>query len=332
MHYVALTPFPVNHPDCHFHRFPWPFQKADTLIFWIVFNLLAPIQLTYIGFRHRVTRAFVFGTNYAILLQPLRLLRQIPLVVFVRGDVIQNHLLNHRPNWIILLDKLIEAIAISGVRLHCVSHALEATVLGRHTMTHPHLTKVLPNDVPEVTVAKRDWSRFRRPLQLACVGTLGPGKNQMLLLQLMQQLDCTCVQLFIYGDGPDRNALERETRARRLSECVHFLGWVEPSAIIWHQTDVLLFPSLHEGSPNAVLEAIAHKIPVLASNTPEHRELLPAGQLLAPNNPDDWVRALTGLIQEPHAHLARMVDAQDGHALRLRFDWDDRVSKLITQH
>lgn len=332
VHYLALTPFPIGHPDCHFHRFPWPFKKSDTLAFWIVFNLFAPIQLTYIGFRHRIAYAFAFGTNYAALLQPLRLLKRIPLTVFVRADVIQNHLFKHRPNWIVRLDKFIEAIAISGVHLHCVSHALETAILSRHTLLHPHLTEVLPNDVPDVAAIERDWSQLRHPLRLACVGVLEARKNQAMLLQLMQQIDSTRAQLFLYGDGPDRNALEREARERRLSECVHILGWVEPSALIWQQTDILLFPSLHEGSPNAVLEAIAHRVPVLASNTPEHRELLPREQLLTLNNIDDWAKALTDIIQRPQTRLARMVGTQTSHTRHLRFDWNDRVCKLITHH
>src|SRR5438093_1345770 len=39
VHYLAVVAFPISHPHCHFHQFPWPEAKTHGMIFW--FMLLA---------------------------------------------------------------------------------------------------------------------------------------------------------------------------------------------------------------------------------------------------------------------------------------------------
>ena len=87
------------------------------------------------------------------------------------------------------------------------------------------------------------------------------------------------------GDGPARTLLLARAQQLNLGGKVRFRGWVERDRI-WPEVDVLLLPSLHEGMSNAVLEALASSIPVLASDVPEHREVLPSGCLVDPRDID----------------------------------------------
>lgn len=106
------------------------------------------------------------------------------------------------------------------------------------------------------------------------------------------------------------------------------MGWIDPNDL-WDGVDLLLFPSVHEGSPNAVLEAIAHGVPVFASDIPEHREILPAHSLLPGRDARPWTSRLLNILENSE-ELPRLATAQRKHARHLRFDWDSAICELIT--
>lgn len=331
VHYLAVTRFPIDHPGCCFHRFPWPADKADGLFFWAVFHLLAPWMLTFIGIRHGVDRAFAFGSTYGLLLQPLRILKHLDLSLFLRADIITNHRLLQRPKWIIRLETLLERLALTRVRLYCVSQALLDAIQARHPNARPVSVGVLPNEIPaSATTSRRPPPRT--PLRLGMVGVLEPRKNQRLLLDCLATTRAMygdlLVTLRFYGSGKDETPLRAMAERLGVSAQVEFMGWM-PADRIWPELDLLLFPSLHEGAPNAVLEAIGNQVPVLASDIPEHRELLPHQNLLSAREPRAWVRVLHHIVQQPRETLDRLRTSQTESSLRLRFDWDQAFSTTV---
>ncbi len=80
--------------------------------------------------------------------------------------------------------------------------------------------------------------------------------------------------LLLVGDGPLRTRLERLIRRRGLADRVHFTGWRTDAAQILAASDVLVLPSLWEGMPNVVLEAMASGLPVVATSVEGVEELL----------------------------------------------------------
>ena len=137
VHYLALERFPVDHPRCHFHRFPWPAAWADTLVFWTVFHLLAPWWLLAVAVRERISHAFAFGSSYGLVLQPARLVARAPLTVFVRGDALAHHELLGRGPVVRGLDWLAEGLGLAGTHLCAVSATLAARITGRHRWLRP---------------------------------------------------------------------------------------------------------------------------------------------------------------------------------------------------
>ena len=83
-----------------------------------------------------------------------------------------------------------------------------------------------------------------------------------------------------------------------------------------------MFPSVNEGSPNAVLEALAYGVPVLAGDIPELRELLPANSLLPADDAGAWNEAIAAILTDAKARLGALAKAQAAFAAHLRFDWD----------
>lgn len=325
VHYLAVVPFPIEHRNCHFHRFPWPAERTDSLLFWGFFHLLAPFMLTTIGIRHRITHTFSFSTSYALLLQPLRLIKSVPLVLFLRADAIENHRIKKRPGWLIKFETLLEALAIHGVALYGVSQVLVDTVQARHRYFRPLCSGVMRNDIPGLAQARPDNIL---PIMFACVGVLEQRKNQALAIRCMQKLDGEKCHLLIYGEGPDREFLTGLALSCGVADKVSMNGWCERNRL-WPEIDVLLLPSLHEGASNSLLEALARGLPVLAGDLDENREILPENWLLPVAETDAWTLAMQTLVDDPKARIRSITAEQRAYAQRLVFDWEAHISELI---
>ncbi|MEO6170526.1 MAG: glycosyltransferase [Lysobacter sp.] len=121
----------------------------------------------------------------------------------------------------------------------------------------------------------------------AAVGRLAPEKNLAMLLEAFVPISAGGgVALLLIGEGPERAALEARIAQLGLGRHVHLLGERTDMARIYAAMDCLVLPSLSEGMPLVVLEAMAHGVPVLASRVGEvprllshagHARLLPPG-------------------------------------------------------
>jgi len=329
VHYLAVVPFPIEHPKCHFHRYPWPESKTDGIVFWAIFHLLAPIMLLYLGFRHRVTHCFAFGTSYGFMLQPLRLLKKIPLTLFLRADSVENHRFKGRPSLLLKMEKLVEGLALAGSRFYGVSCHLTETVRARHPRLRPSKFGTLTNDIEDV--APRMQTTPKLPLRIGCVGILEARKNQALVIACMRQFNAHQARLRLFGCGPKENSLKELARSLDVEDRVNFAGWVDSPDKIWTEIDLLVFPSRHEGSPNAVLEALAHGVPVLASDIPEHREILDLAPLLPADDEGAWSEKIRKILMQPSDSLMSLRRQQQQCAEKLRFDWDAEIVKRILE-
>jgi glycosyltransferase involved in cell wall biosynthesis len=79
------------------------------------------------------------------------------------------------------------------------------------------------------------------------------------------------VSWVVIGDGPDRGRLEQELARRGLRDVFEFRGWVRDRTEMYRSFDILLIPSLFEGVPMVLLEALARDVPVLARLAPGTR-------------------------------------------------------------
>lgn len=114
---------------------------------------------------------------------------------------------------------------------------------------------VVPNGVEEAFSAIYATKDFSKPI-LLFVGNLHSGKGILPVLQRFSEIKDLDVPFIVCGDGPDRTAIEV------LADCDHrisYRGRVSHDELleIEKQTTVFVFPSLAEGCPNALLEAMA---------------------------------------------------------------------------
>ena len=133
---------------------------------------------------------------------------------------------------------------------------------------------VIPNgiDLDFYKMPERDWSC---PCLLS-VGRLVHQKGLDLAMVALSGLKEFDWEWRIAGDGPEMQALQALARQLGIADRVRFLGWQSREQLVetYRQTNVFLFPSRHEGMPNAVLEAMASGMPVIASCIAGNEELV----------------------------------------------------------
>lgn len=110
------------------------------------------------------------------------------------------------------------------------------------------------------------------------------------------------LELHIAGEGPLTDFLAEQAASR---PWLHLHGAAADSAAFLAQADVLLQPSLHEGTPLAVMEAMAHGLPVIAARVGGIPALAGDSALLVPpRSPHKLVAAMASLLDNPERAAA----------------------------
>jgi glycosyltransferase involved in cell wall biosynthesis len=110
------------------------------------------------------------------------------------------------------------------------------------------------------------------PVRVVYAGRLSSEKGVAVLIDALALIKGEGVplapQLTLIGDGPAKPALQAQVTALGLEGNVHFAGHCDRAALSAHllQADICVQPSLSEGFSKAWLDAMAHGLPVLASN------------------------------------------------------------------
>ena len=106
------------------------------------------------------------------------------------------------------------------------------------------------------------------------IGQLIPRKGLDTLLHAFRSLDIPGKRLCIVGEGPQRLELERLADRIGEKERVHFFGFRDDRIALMKCFDVFVLPSRLEGIPRCVLEAMAARVPVVATDIPGCRALV----------------------------------------------------------
>ena len=107
----------------------------------------------------------------------------------------------------------------------------------------------------------------------------------------------------IVGDGEESSALQRLIRELGLQDRVDLIGYQENPAKFMARASILALPSLTEGFPNVIGEALALGLPVVAADcSPGVREYLCEGRcglLVPPKDVGQLAHGLTSLLRDP---------------------------------
>jgi glycosyltransferase involved in cell wall biosynthesis len=116
------------------------------------------------------------------------------------------------------------------------------------------------------------------PFRLLFVGRVHREKNLGAVIAQLPALPE--IELLVAGDGAQRAELTDHAVTLGVADRVRWLGWQAKDALpkLYREAHALVNPSLYEGSPNVVLEAMASGLPTVASDTPGNRSVVRQGE------------------------------------------------------
>lgn len=218
--------------------------------------------------------------------------------------------------------------ALSDLTL-CVCRA-DADWLVEQGGLSPGRIRVVPNGIvlpgegapafsqaERVTTARRSLGLPEQTRLVGMVGRLAPQKAPGRMLDLLGALPAIEVAGVYCGIGVLERSLREETAQRGLEPRVLWLGEQDDGPAVVAALDLLLLPSVWEGLPYVLLEALAAGTPVLATPVGGVSELLAARDLAASVLPWDvaaWARAARSFLEDP----SRRADWSRAAARRVR--------------
>ncbi len=142
-----------------------------------------------------------------------------------------------------------------------------------------------------------------------CAASLTPRKGQKFLLQASAEIRPE-IHLLLCGEGKEEMLLRELATELKMGNRVHFAGFLSDIRPALAASDVFALPSLQEGLPNVVMEALAARVPTIATHiagTPEIIENGKTGILIAPGEVVPLRISLETLQRDPElrARLAR---------------------------
>ncbi|MCB8951686.1 MAG: glycosyltransferase [Ardenticatenales bacterium] len=138
---------------------------------------------------------------------------------------------------------------------------------------------------------------------IGVVGRLHPQKGHTYLLQALPAIlqAIPDAHFLMIGDGELRQALAQEARQLGVARQVHWLGHRDDVPALLAGLDLFVLPSLWEGMPNVVLEAMAAGLPVVATGVDGTREVIvdgETGMLVGAGEVPALAQAIIHLLQD----------------------------------
>lgn len=238
-------------------------------------------------------------------------------------------------------------VAEGGARWHCQLDRLTSRLVDRYVCVSQAVAAFssragLPADRIVVIPNGVDIARFEQaePLDLAELG-LASGRLAITYVGRLDHQKGTAElvehspawmnrlsnhDLLLVGTGRQADELRGLARRLGIEDRVHFAGWRDDVPGILRASDLFVLPSRWEGMPNALLEAMAAGLPVIATDVEGVRELLgpsASEQVVAPS---DWV-ALSQRIVELAGDRERANRLGRANQLRAaEFSWPAMVA------
>ena len=244
--------------------------------------------------RISVAHAFDFYTNVALL--PIARLAGVPVVIGSHrqlGDLLESAKFNAQLFAFQFCDRIV-----------CNSRAA-ARVLADNGIPERKLV-VIGNGLPEEAFAVAEPALSKPPgiLRVGMIARMNtPAKNHKLFVEAAARIASRLsnVEFVLVGDGALRAELERQVRHLGLGNRVFFLGDRRDIPEVLAALDLSVLPSRSESLSNSILESMAARVPVIASDVGGNPELLGDGRgmLLKPGDANVLARAIESALVNP---------------------------------
>jgi glycosyltransferase involved in cell wall biosynthesis len=159
------------------------------------------------------------------------------------------------------------------------------------------------------------------------IGSLEERKGHLTAFEALAGLPAN-VKLIVAGKGEREMEYRAAAAELGLATRIHFLGYREDVDALLIASDALLLPSTLEATPYVVIEAMAARLPVIASRVYGIPELVhdgTTGILIEPGNSDELARAIASLVGD------RDLRAKMGNEGRKRYEGEFRIERCVAE-
>ncbi|MHB1047638.1 MAG: glycosyltransferase [Thermoanaerobaculia bacterium] len=185
--------------------------------------------------------------------------------------------------------------------------------------------------------ARRSLGLGERGLVVGVIANLIHYKGHRFLVEAWARVVARTpgARALLFGDGPMRGAIEEQVRDLGIGDSIVLLGRVENARDLLPALDLYVQPSLEEGFSNAILEAMAAGLPVVATDVGGNREAVRdgvTGCLVPPADAGRLALAVAELLEDPEAR--RLMGAA-GREAAGRYSVERMVAayeKIYTEH
>ena len=169
-------------------------------------------------------------------------------------------------------------------------------------------------------------------LVIGAVGRMSPEKGFDLLIEAVSRLCARGLdlELWIAGEGAQEAALRQAIEESGYRDRMHLLGFCSDAVALFECFDIFCLPSLREGLPNVVLEAMAMEVPVLATRCGGIQAALRDGEdsrLIPPGSVEALEQGLSDLIHDDRQRRELARHARD--RVERAFSFRQRMAKVI---
>ncbi len=286
-----------------------PVTPLSVLLFPLTIIAFAPFLfflLAWFRFVHRVKAIICLSLTEKLLATPFARIFGMRVVWTEHLVVGRSLFLNPLRSWYVACARLAQVVTVSEA---AASSLVEVGV------PRAHVRVISPGIVPNVARAESP----AEPI-VGVISRLSKEKNVSLALRAFALVakELPEAGLEIFGDGPERGMLVRMTKELGIEKATTFHGHVERARGAG-RFSVLAVPSAKESFGVAALEAMADKLPVVATRVgglPEVVEDGKTGILVPPEDPRAMADALLSLLRD-RAQTVRMGEAGRARAARL---------------
>jgi glycosyltransferase involved in cell wall biosynthesis len=347
IHCLSLSTIHIQHPLFHNHVMYFPFKKVNGLIAKLVVLSIFPPWAIWIGWRNKIDLIIAFGSLYAFIQGFAKWLLKKTMVTLIRGRSSFGLKIQNSSKRAIYLNNFIENMGFHfSDRVITNNTAVQGEILkdlgGRNIDV-----QVLYNNIPAMNIREREdilqtrdkYGIPRNAKVLMTAGILNRGKNIEALVKCVPKIEIKNVYALIAGDGsreadfPYRDSLKGLARRLGVEKQVLFTGWLEKENLwkIYLASDLFVLPSLNEGMPNALLEALGLNLACMGSWIPGIKDILQYEELMFDPKNEDAIANKVNRFLSDEQHANRILQLCRERREHFFFNWKERAFQMMTQ-
>jgi glycosyltransferase involved in cell wall biosynthesis len=303
-----------------------------------------PLWSVWVGWRNRIDFVVAFGSFYAFLLGLSKKILKRPMVTLIR--------LSSCPS-----SKTYKSIrGVFLKKVHSLGLIVSDRIITNYNIDHDDIIMklknrkgitidILYNNIPAVKYSSSEEvlqirKKFGIPFDAKVIltaGIINRRKNIGVLIKCLPEVKINNLYLIIAGDGSAtvdfnyKDSLKQLVRELGIDQQVIFTGWLEKEDLwkVYQVSDLFVLPSLNEGMPNAMLEALGLGVPCIGSNIPGVKDILHYEELLFdPLVEQILINKIRQFFSDKY-YLSKIIQLCMERKKIFIFDWKEKVYEMV---